>query len=149
MRQPLPAERADAFELIEFLRAADLTTNGIGEPGVYLWVDLDMDGRIVGASGFELEGHNALMRSVAVATSLRGQGRGTELARFALDEAHAAGATRAWLFSRRSGPFWKSLGFEAADSADLAAALATTHQVQAFAASGQLKYEAAWSRPLP
>jgi N-acetylglutamate synthase-like GNAT family acetyltransferase len=148
MRQPLPAERADAFELTEFLRAADLTTSGVGEPGVRLWVDLDADGRIVATTGYELEEHDALLRSVAVALSLRGRGRGTELAQFALDEAYSAGATRAWLFSRRSGPFWKSLGFEPADSADLAAALSSTHQVQAFAASGQLRYEVAWSRPL-
>jgi N-acetylglutamate synthase-like GNAT family acetyltransferase len=149
MRAPLHAESADAFELTEFLRAADLTTNGIGEPGVHLWVDLDTDGRIVATTGFELVGQDALLRSVAVAPVLRGHGRGTELAQFALDEACAAGATRAWLFSRRSGPFWKKLDFEPADGAELARALATTHQVQAFAASGQLRYETAWSRPLP
>jgi N-acetylglutamate synthase-like GNAT family acetyltransferase len=149
MRPPLAAKRADAFELTEFLRAADLTTSGIGEPDVRLWVDLDVDGRIIASTGFELAGAEALLRSVAVTPSLRKRGRGTELARFALDEAHAAGASRAWLFSRRSGPFWESLGFEPADSVDLAAALATTHQVRAFAASGQLKYEVAWSRPLP
>jgi N-acetylglutamate synthase-like GNAT family acetyltransferase len=149
MRPPLHAKSADAFELTEFLRAADLTTSGIGEPGVRLWVDLDPDGRIVASTGFELEGHDALLRSVAVASSLRGHGRGTELAQFALDEAHSAGATRAWLFSRRSGPFWTNLGFRPADGAELAAVLASTHQVRAFAASGQLRYEAAWSRPLP
>jgi N-acetylglutamate synthase-like GNAT family acetyltransferase len=149
MHAPLHAESADAFEVTEFLRAADLTTNGIGEPGVHLWIDLDSDGRIVATTGFELEGHNALLRSVAVAPSLRGQGRGTGLAQFALDQACSIGATRAWLFSRRSGPFWKKLGFEPADSAELARALATTHQVRAFAESGQLRYETAWSRPLP
>ena len=149
MRAPLRAESADAFELTEFLRSADLTTSGVGEPGVHLWVDLDADGRIVASTGFELEGRDALLRSVAVAASHRGHGRGTELARFALDEAYSAGATRAWLFSRRSGPFWKRLGFRSADGAQLAAALASTHQVQAFAASGQLRYETAWSRPLP
>lgn len=149
MRSPLRAKSADAFELTEFLRAADLTTSGIGEPGVRIWVDLDTDGRIVASTGFELEGRNALLRSVAVAPSLRGHGRGSELARFALDEASSAGATRAWLFSRRSGPFWKRLGFRAADCTELAAALSSTHQVKAFEASGQLRYETAWSRPLP
>jgi N-acetylglutamate synthase-like GNAT family acetyltransferase len=146
---PLAARTADEFELTEFLRAADLTTSGIGEPDVYLWIDLDPDGRIVASTGFELAGHDALLRSVAVAPALRGGGRGTELAQFALERASAAGATRAWLFSRRSGPFWTKLGFEPADIAELAAALAPTHQVQVFAASGQLKYESAWSRPLP
>jgi N-acetylglutamate synthase-like GNAT family acetyltransferase len=149
MRPPLPVSRGDAFELTEFLRAADLTVDGIGEPEVQLWVDLDPDGRIVGSTGFELDGQHALLRSVAVHPSLRGTGRGTELAQFALDRAASLGATRGWLFSRRSGPFWQKLGFEPADITELAVALASTHQVRAFAASGQLRYETAWSRPLP
>ena len=149
MRAPLHAESADAFELTEFLRAADLTTSGIGETGVHLWVDLDTDGRIIATTGFELEGDNALLRGVAVAPSLRGRGRGTELAQFALDQARSAGATRAWLFSRRSGAFWKRLGFQPADAAELALALASTHQVRALDASHQLRYETAWSRSLP
>jgi N-acetylglutamate synthase-like GNAT family acetyltransferase len=149
MKPPLPAVRGDTFELAEFLRGVDLTTSGIGEAGVRLWIDLDGDGRVVGSTGFELEGSDALLRSVAVASTLRGTGRGTELARFALDRAGELGATRAWLFSRRSGPFWQGLGFERADITELAAALASTHQVRAFAASGQLRYETAWSRQLP
>jgi N-acetylglutamate synthase-like GNAT family acetyltransferase len=148
MRPPLPFSRSDAFELTQFLRTADLTVNGVDEPGVHLWIDLDSDGRIVGSTGFELDGQDALLRSVAVHQSLRGTGRGTELAQFALDQAASAGATRAWLFSRRSGPFWRKLGFESAEIPELAAALATTHQVQGFAASGQLRFETAWSRPL-
>jgi N-acetylglutamate synthase-like GNAT family acetyltransferase len=136
------------FELAAFLRAADLTVAGVGEPGVNLWVDLDPDGRIVGSAGFELEGQHALVRSVAVSPTRRGTGRGTDLARFALDRAAETGATRAWLFSRRSGPFWQGLGFEPAETTELAAALASTHQVAAFAGSGQLRVETAWSRPL-
>jgi N-acetylglutamate synthase-like GNAT family acetyltransferase len=149
MRPPLPVSRGDAFELASFLRAADLTVSGVGEPDVYFWVDLDPDGRIVGSTGFELDGRDALLRSVAVHPSLRGTGRGTELAQFALDRTATMGATRAWLFSRRSGPFWQTLGFEAADIADLADAVKSTHQARAFATSGQLRYEMAWSRPLP
>lgn len=149
MPSPLPAARGDAFEITEFLRAADLTVSGIGDPDVHLWIDLDVDGRIVGSTGFELDGTDALLRSVAVHTSLRGTGRGTELARYALTQAASLGATRAWLFSRRSGPFWQKIGFVPAEISELAHALARTHQVRAFAASGQLHYETAWSRPLP
>jgi N-acetylglutamate synthase-like GNAT family acetyltransferase len=149
MRAPLPVARGDAFELAEFLRSADLTDSGVGEPDLHVWVDLDVDGRIVGSTGFELSGDQALLRSVAVHPALRRSGRGTELARFGLAEAAALGAARAWLFSRRSGPFWESIGFAPASPADLAAALPSTHQVRAFTESGQLRYETAWSRPLP
>jgi N-acetylglutamate synthase-like GNAT family acetyltransferase len=149
MRLPLPVSRGDAFELIEFLRSADLTVNGVGEPDIQLWVDLDVDGRIVGSTGIELNGQDVLLRSVAVHPSLRGAGRGTELARFALERAESLGARRAWLFSRRSGPFWEQLGFQPADVSELAAVLPAAHQVRAFTKSGQLRYETAWFRPLP
>ena len=82
MRPPLPVSRGDAFDLTVFLRAADLTVNGIGEPEVRVWIDLDPDGRILGSTGFELDGEDALLRSVAVHPSVRGNGRGTELGRF-------------------------------------------------------------------
>jgi N-acetylglutamate synthase-like GNAT family acetyltransferase len=65
-----------------------------------------------------------------------------------VDEARAAGAGRAWLFSRRSGPFWQKLGFALADRDELAAALPDAHQVVLFAQSGQLDREVAWSRAL-
>jgi N-acetylglutamate synthase-like GNAT family acetyltransferase len=149
MRPPLPVSRGDAFELAEFLSAMDLTTSGVGESDLRAWVDLDVDGRIVASTGFELQGEHALLRSVAVHPSLRRTGRGSELARFALDHASAEGARRAWLFSRRSGPFWESLGFEPAAIGDLAAALPDSHQVRAFAETGRLRYETAWSRSLP
>jgi N-acetylglutamate synthase-like GNAT family acetyltransferase len=149
MRPPLPATRGDAFELAEFLRSVDLTVSGIGEPELHAWVDLDVDGRIVGCTGFELEGDQALLRSVAVHPALRHSGRGTELARFAIRKAVESGATRAWLFSRRSGPFWENMGFGPSDVDELANALPTSHQVRAFTESGQLRYESAWSRSLP
>ena len=149
MREPLRATRADAFALGEFLRSVDLTTTGLDDPDVFLWIDLDPDGRIVASTGFELADEHALIRSVAVAPQLRRSGRGLELASFALAQAEAAGARRAWLMSRRSGAFWQKLGFESADIHQLTAALLSTSQVKAFAASGQLDYETAWTRTLP
>lgn len=148
MRAPLHASRGDVFELTQFLGAADLTTIGLDDPDIRLWIDVDADGRITGSTGFELDGQHALIRSVAVAPHLRGQGRGRELARYALDHATAAGASHAWLFSRRSGEFWQKLGFDPANMPDLVAAVGSTSQVQGFVASGQVNFEAAWSRPL-
>ena len=148
MRDPIRATLADAFSLGEFLRSMDLTTSGLNNPDTYLWMDLDPDGRIVATTGFELADDNALIRSVAVSPSLRGTGRGTELAQFALDQTASLGAKRAWLMSRRSGPFWQRLGFVPADIHQLAAALLTTAQVRTFAETGQLDYETAWTRPL-
>jgi len=113
-------------------------------------MERDESGTIVGSTGYEMssDGYHALIRSVAVGPSQRSRGRGSALARFALERAAKEGATTAWLFSRRSGPFWQSLGFEPADRDELARALADTHQVRLFQQTGQLAREVAWSRPL-
>lgn len=146
----LPVRAADAPDLARFLRDADLTVAGLDAPGLRCWIERDVEGAVVGSTGYEAsdDGAHVLVRSVAVAPDRRAGGHGSRLARFALDRAAESGATTAWLFSRRSGPFWQGLGFVPADLADLAGALATTQQVQLFARTGQLGVERAWSRPL-
>ena len=140
----------DVDDVRDFLQTVDLTLAGLGEPAVQLWVERDDSGEIIGSTGFELssDGRHALIRSVAVAPQHRTAGAGSRLARYAMEQARAAGASQAWLFSRRSGPFWQKLGFESADRRELAAALADAHQVRLFVASGQLEREVAWSRTL-
>ncbi|RCS91784.1 GNAT family N-acetyltransferase [Brachybacterium alimentarium] len=147
LRQYRPA---DVGALTAFLREVDLTLSGLDESSVRLWVERDRSGEIVGSTGYEVsrDGHHALIRSVAVSPAQRSRGRGRALAMFALERAAEEGSTRAWLFSRRSGPFWQGLGFESADRGDLAEVLADSHQVRLFRQSGQLAREVAWSRPL-
>lgn len=141
---------ADVEALTAFLSEVDLTLSGLDAPGVRLWLERDEAGVIVGSTGYEIssDGHHALIRSVAVSVAQRSRGRGSALASFTLERAVEEGASRAWLFSRRSGPFWQSLGFESADRDELAEALADTHQVQLFQQTGQLGREVAWSRSL-
>lgn len=145
-----PVGPSDVDDVRAFLVEADLTLAGLDAEGVRLWVDRDDHGEIVGSTGFELsrDGRDALIRSVAVSGRRRSGGEGTRLARFALTEAASAGATRAWLFSRRSGPFWQTLGFAPADRHELAAALPDAEQVRLFVETGQLEREVAWSRDL-
>lgn len=144
-----PVEPGDVARMRDFLERVDLTLAGLDASAVRLWVELD-DGEIVGSTGFELsgDGEHALIRSVAVAPGRRAVGAGSRLAQLALDEARAAGVRRAWLFSRRSGPFWQKLGFAAADRDELAAALPDAHQVVLFRQTGQLEREVAWSLTL-
>ena len=134
----------------DFLRSVDLTLAGVDAPAVRLWVEHDERGEIIGSTGFEVsaDGRNALIRSVAVAPGRRAAGGGSRLAHHALDEARTSGAERAWLFSRRSGPFWQALGFTRTDRHELAAALPDAHQVVLFEQTGQLEREIAWSRAL-
>jgi N-acetylglutamate synthase-like GNAT family acetyltransferase len=145
-----PVSGADVEQLRTFLRDADLTLSGLDDESVRLWVEHDADGTVVGSTGYECsrDGRDVLVRSVAVAADRRSAGAGTRLARFALDRAADEGAERAWLFSRRSGPFWQGLGFVPADRQALVAALPETQQVRLFLTTGQLEREVAWTRPL-
>lgn len=145
------AAAMDMEDISEFLRIADLTLSGLDSPSVHLWIARDeTSGEIFATTGYESsdDGCHALIRSVAVGPSLRGTGIGLKLARFAMDRAAEGGAEQAWLFSRRSGPFWQKVGFISAETNDLALALASTHQVQLFTETGQLQREVAWSRRL-
>ena len=150
MRALVPMRPADVGDVTAFLTIADLTLSGLDDPGVRIWLLRSTAGAIAGTTGFELsaDGGDAIIRSVAVSPAERGRGHGTGLAEHALDAARAEGAKRAWLFSRRSGPFWQGLGFASADRHELADALADTHQVRLFRATGQLADEVAWSRAL-
>lgn len=141
---------SDVDALRSFLRRVDLTLSGLDAPTVRLWIERDGDRGIIGSTGYEMsgDGRHALIRSVAVDPDRRARGRGSALASFALTRAAEAGATTAWLFSRRSGPFWQSLGFAPADRDELARALGDTHQVRLFERTGQLEREVAWSRAL-
>jgi N-acetylglutamate synthase-like GNAT family acetyltransferase len=145
-----PVLNDDVHELRAFLSEADLTIAGLDSTAVRVWVERDHGGRIVGSTGYEAsaDGADVLIRSVAVSNARRTAGAGTRLARFALEEAASSGATRAWLFSRRSGPFWQKLGFGLADRNELAAVLSDTQQVRLFTETGQLKREVAWMRDL-
>ncbi len=136
--------------MTDFLAAVDLTLSGLDAPTVRLWIERDPAGAVTGSTGYELsaDGRHALIRSVAVRPEARSRGRGSDLARFALSRAAEEGASRAWLFSRRSGPFWQRLGFAPAERDELAAALADTHQVRLFRNTGQLEREVAWTRAL-
>ncbi|AZS36294.1 hypothetical protein CVS47_00895 [Microbacterium lemovicicum] len=141
---------AEVGSLRDFLAESDLTIAGLDAPSVRLWVERGADGTITGSTGYELshDGSHALIRSVAVIPGRRHGGSGTRLATHALTRAAAEGAHRAWLFSRRSGSFWQSLGFSPADRGDLIRVLADAHQVRLFQETGQLDQEVAWSRPL-
>ncbi len=147
---PVPLRPADVPDLHAFLRRADLTLSGLDAPTVRLWLVRDQDDRVQGSTGYELsqDGEHALVRSVAVDPDWRGNGVGLQLAQHALANAARGGARRAWLFSRRSGPFWQRLGFQLADRDALVQVLAGTHQVRLFSQTGQLQREVAWSRPL-
>jgi len=51
-----PVSPDDVEDLREFLRDVDLTLAGLDESTVQLWVERNLDGEVVGSTGFELSG---------------------------------------------------------------------------------------------
>lgn len=148
--EPRRATPEDTEALTAFLARVDLTLSGLDSPDVRLWIQRDGTGTVRGCTGYEMSAdrRHTLIRSVAVDPDHRSAGRGAALARFAFDRASEEGARTAWLFSRRSGPFWRGLGFAEADRHELARVLQGAHQVRLFRSTGQLDGEVAWSRSL-
>ncbi|MBE2999693.1 GNAT family N-acetyltransferase [Nocardiopsis sp. HNM0947] len=148
--EPRRATPDDTEALTAFLARVDLTLSGLDSPDVRLWIQRDGTGAVRGCTGYEMSAdrRHTLIRSVAVDPERRSAGRGAALARFAFDRAAEEGARTAWLFSRRSGPFWQGLGFAEADRRELARVLRGTHQVRLFRSTGRLDGEVAWSRSL-
>jgi len=141
-----PAGPADTAAVLACLQSCDLTLAGVGTPDLHLSVLETRTGQTVGVTGYEAAGAHALIRSVAVAPSLRGNGLGAMLAEVAFDQATSGGAEQLWLFSRRSGAFWQRLGFRLTPTDDLVAVLPHTWQVTHFTESGQITREIAWTR---
>ena len=145
-----PVRPGDIPELMALLHRADLTSSGLGDPTVRLWLLRDTEGRMQAAGGYELskDGGHALIRSVAVDVARRGEGLGRWIAGAVLDRAVEEGARHAWLFSRRCGAFWRRIGFQPADRGALTGVFADSHQVRLFRSTGQLQEEVAWWRSL-
>lgn len=68
--------------------------------------------RIVGSAALELYDRAALLRSVAVAEPLRGQGLGERLTQAALDLARRHGVIRVYLLTTTAGEFFPRFGFQ-------------------------------------
>lgn len=74
------------------------------------WV-LDNGGKVVGGAGLEVYGEAAVLRSVVVDPSLRGQGLGERLTEAALAEAGRQDVQRVYLFTMSAMPFFARFGF--------------------------------------
>ncbi len=142
------ATRADVPAVRACLVASGLSTAGVGADDVRLAVLEDRQGRIVGVTGFEGGGPDALLRSVAVAPALRRHGLGRMLAEAACERAAALpDVERLWVLDAGSGAFWQRLGFRLVPTTELMAALPHAWQVVALVESGDIERQIAWTRP--
>jgi N-acetylglutamate synthase-like GNAT family acetyltransferase len=108
--EPVTPDRCP--ELEAGLRAAGLPTDDLGEPGRSFFRFRDAGRRTIGFIGFERTGPVALLRSLAVAESARGQGFGLTITRWALDHMAHLGITDVYLLTTGAAGFFAAkLGF--------------------------------------
>jgi amino-acid N-acetyltransferase len=107
-----PAAPADLPAIVELLAASKLPRASI-EDHVASPLVARHDLGLVGTAALELYGSAALLRSVAVATELRGQGLGAALTVAALDLARRRGVRTVYLLTETAGRFFPKFGFTA------------------------------------
>jgi N-acetylglutamate synthase-like GNAT family acetyltransferase/SAM-dependent methyltransferase len=81
---------------------------------------------LVATGGLEIAGHDALVRSVAVASPYRGRGVGDAIVARLVDDATRRGLDACWLLTTTAAPFFAARGFNEATRAAVPAPLAAT-----------------------
>ena len=113
-----PADQADLPAILDVLAANKLPRAGI-EHHLATTLVAREDAELVGTAALELYGSAALLRSVAVATRLRGRGLGQALTRAALDLARRRGVRTVYLLTETAGAFFPRFGFKPTTRADV------------------------------
>lgn len=108
--QIAPATPADLPAVLDLLAASALPHDGLTDHFGAAVVARAGEA-VVGSAALELYGEAALLRSVAVAAGLRGQGLGRELTMAALGLARARGVRRVYLLTTTAEGYFPSFGF--------------------------------------
>ena len=113
-----PATPADLTAVLELIDASGLPRAGLDAHVATMLVARE-NSRIVGTAALELYGGSALLRSVAVAAPLRGQGLGRRLTSAALELARRHGARTVYLLTETAGDFFPKFGFRKIERGDV------------------------------
>lgn len=117
----MPGRAADLEDILALLAESRLPPDGLEAHLAGTLVARDA-GRIVGCAALERYGSVALLRSVAVHPSRRGEGLGQRLTAAALDKARRDGIRKIYLLTETAGDFFPRFGFRpiARDAVDAA-----------------------------
>lgn len=123
------ASSDDLFAVVTLLRARSLPVDGVGDllrGHPEHAVVAELNGAIVGSAALDVQGTDALLRSVAVATDLATLGVGTRLVNEALTRARDAGLTDVYLLTTTADQWFPRFGFAVVDRATIPARIAST-----------------------
>jgi amino-acid N-acetyltransferase len=110
LRAASELDRPEVASLLSIAKLAPLDL--AAQFGPQYVVAVDASGVLAGVAGLELYGSDALLRSVAVAPSLRDQGLGQRLTHDRMRWAAEQGIRRAYLLTTDARGYWERYGFE-------------------------------------
>jgi amino-acid N-acetyltransferase len=112
------ATNDDLSQLKTLLTASELPVDGVAEHLTDFLVAED-DGHIRGVIGLERYGSHALLRSAAVASSVRGTGVGGRLVNRILERAKSTGVEDLYLLTTTAEKYFPRFGFEETTRAEV------------------------------
>lgn len=116
-----PANGQDLQDVLDLLTLAGLPHDGVAEwlPRFVVAIDPAQGGgpagRLVGVAGFELYGHQAVLRSVAVHPDQQSGGLGSRLTEWVLRSATELGVVEIYLLTTTAPDFFPRYGFQPID----------------------------------
>ncbi len=126
------AERFPDVALLELLGMNGLPTSDIGTHGSARFFGAHEANRLVGVVGIELHGACGLLRSLAVASEVRGKGTGSALLHHAERAAADAGVAKLYLLTETAPDFFARHGYAPLDRAGVPAEIAATREFAAL-----------------
>jgi amino-acid N-acetyltransferase len=115
----LSAARARDLEAAEeLLEACELAAGSVRDQFGEGYVVAERQGELIGLAGVEMHGRHGLLRSVAVAATLRGSGLGAALVRDRITWAREHGLESIYLLTTTAAEFFARHGFEVASRDD-------------------------------
>ena len=125
IRTPRPD---DLPALKTLLDSCGLPTSDLTEDHLKHFVILGQAGRVAGCIGMEVFGQDALLRSLAVDTMMRGEGYGSRLLQLMEERARDEGVHRLYLLTTSADNFFEHQGYERIDRAAVPEAIRNTAQ---------------------
>lgn len=119
------ADAADLDRVEALLAANGLPTSDLRSGSGRFYLARDGDA-VVGAGGVERDGSDALLRSVVIEESSRGEGYGTALCTALEERARREGVETLYLLTTTAAGFFERLGYEAVDRESVPSAIRST-----------------------
>jgi len=107
-----PPRAEDLPALKALLDACGLPSSDLTEAHLKHFIILAQAGRVAGSVGIEVHGTDALLRSLAIETMLRGEGYGQRLLELMEERARDEGVQRLFLLTDSAADFFSHQGYE-------------------------------------